>query len=195
MPRTSKCSWCGERYYVNKVVSHRNECNASRPAVTPRKKHSTCKNCGAKYLRGQHYKHVCQLALTTPSPVPSQIYSDVAMSRLLEQCHLGAFNDQVMRHSSIHLYKFHCKPLRVSVYPCIGVHSYRVARCLVWQAHVLDVRRATRSSIWGSLSVIAWSAWMESVVGLSTITIVQHSAICYYLTSTTIYLFIIIMYA
>jgi hypothetical protein len=157
MPRRSRCSWCGERYDVNKVVSHRNECKASRPAVTPRKKHSTCKNCGAKYLRGQHYKHICQLALTTPSPVPapvpvpipvpvavpipgptpvldpcpSQIYSDVAISRLLEQCHLGAFNDQVVRHSSIHLYKFHCKPLRVCVYPCIGVHSYRVARCLV----------------------------------------------------------------
>ena len=64
-------------------------------------------------------------------PCPSQIYSDVAISRLLEQCHLGAFNDQVVRHSSIHLYKFHCKPLRVCVYPCIGVHSYRVARCLV----------------------------------------------------------------
>ena len=138
MSRRSKCSWCGERYDVNKVVRHRNECKASRPAVTPRKKHSTCKNCGAKYLRGQHYKHVCQLALTTPSPVPvavpipiptpvldpspSQVYSDVAISRLLEQCHIGAFNDQVMRHSSIHLYKFHCKPLRVRVYPCIGVH-------------------------------------------------------------------------
>ena len=141
MSRRSKCSWCGERYDVNKVVSHRKECKASRPAVTPRKKHSSCKNCGAKYLRGQHYKHVCQLALTTPSPVPvptpvptpvpvpvpipvptpvlypspSQIYSDVAISRLLEQCHLGAFNDQVMCHSSFHFYKFHAN-LCVCVY-------------------------------------------------------------------------------
>ena len=103
-----------------------------------------------KVLRGQHYKHICQLALTTPSPVPapvpvpipvpvavpipgptpvldpcpSQIYSDVAISRLLEQCHLGAFNDQVVRHSSIHLYKFHCTETMlfrfVFVWLCFG---------------------------------------------------------------------------